>query len=78
MKHINLEQRKIISSEIAHNNKLIEIAKRLKFNPRNILKEVRRKKHQVIILQISSPNDLLLYVQKYSNNCIYAKFKYDA
>lgn len=43
-KHINLEQRKIISSGIAHNEKLIEIAERLEIDPRSISKEVRRNR----------------------------------
>ena len=40
-KHINLEQRKLISSGIAHNDRLIEIAERLELDPRSISKEVR-------------------------------------
>jgi len=43
-KHINLEQRKIISSGIAHNNKLIQIAESLELDPRSISKEVRRNR----------------------------------
>ena len=39
-KHINLEQRKLISSGIAHNDKLIEIAERLRINPWSISKGI--------------------------------------
>lgn len=42
--HINFEQRKLISSKIAHNDKLIEIAERLDLDPRSISKEVRRNR----------------------------------
>ncbi len=43
-KHINLEQRKVISSGIAHNDKLIEISKRLSLDPRSISREVKRNR----------------------------------
>ena len=43
-KHINLEQRKLISSGIAHNDRLIEIAERLELDSRSISKEVRRNR----------------------------------
>ena len=46
-KHINLEQRKLISSGIAHNDKLIEIAERLDLDPRSISKEDKRKRDPV-------------------------------
>ena len=39
-KHINLEQRKLISSGIAHNDRLIEIAERLRINPWSISKGI--------------------------------------
>ena len=39
-KHLNIEQRKIISSGIAHNDKLVDIAERLEMDPRGISKEV--------------------------------------
>ena len=42
--HINFEQRKLISSKITHNDKLIEIAERLDLDPRSISKEVRRNR----------------------------------
>lgn len=43
-KHLNLEQRKIISLGIVHNDKLIEIAGRLELDPSGISKEVRRNR----------------------------------
>lgn len=42
--HINFEQRKLISSKIVHNDKLIEIAERFDLDPRSISKEVRRNR----------------------------------
>ena len=61
-KHINLEQRKLISSGIAHNDRLIEIAERLGVSPRQIskAKEVDLKannelKDALKRLQISVP-----------------------
>ena len=45
--HINFEQRKLISSKIAHNDKLIEIAEKLDLDPRSISKEVRRNRFPV-------------------------------
>lgn len=86
-KHINFEQRKIISSGIAHNDKLIEIAERLEIDPRNVSKEVRRNR-----VPVDYPSDATLNCPKlnrwplvctkcklrYSNDCIHVKFKYDA
>ena len=43
-KHLNIEQRKIISSGLAHNDKLVDIAERLEFDPRGISREVRRNR----------------------------------
>ena len=86
-KHINLAQRKIISSGIAHNEKLIEIAERLEVDPRSISKEVRRNRIPVDYSLDTTPkcpklNRWPLVCTKcklrYSNNCSYIKFKYDA
>jgi len=86
-KHINLEQRKIISSGIAHNDKLIEIAERLEIDPRSISKEVRRNRIPVYYPADATPNcpninrwPLVCTKCKlrYSNDCIHVKFKYDA
>ena len=86
-KHINIEQRKVISSGIAHNDKLIEIAERLNLDPRSISKEVRRNRIPVDYADKSTQicpklNRWPLVCTKcklrYSKNCLYKKFKYDA
>ena len=46
-KHINFEQRKVISSGISHNYKLKEIADTLGLNPTNISKEVKRNRKEI-------------------------------
>ena len=86
-KHINFEQRKIISSGIAHNDKLIEIAKRIDLDPRSISKEVRRNRVPIdyesdYIVKCPNLNRWPLVCTKcrlrYSRDCSYTKFKYDA
>ena len=86
-KHINLEQRKIISSGIAHNNKLIQIAESLELDPRSISKEVRRNRIPVdypdgTISKCPKLNRWPLVCTKckyrYSSKCTYVKLKYDA
>ncbi len=86
-KHINEEQRRIISSGIAHNDKLIDIAERLELDPRSISKEVRRNR-----IHVDYPDDTISKCPKlnrwplvctkckyrYSSNCTYVKLKYDA
>ena len=46
-KHINFEQRKVISSGIVHKYKVKEIAEALGFDPTSISKEVKRNRHLV-------------------------------
>ena len=86
-KHINLEQRKLISSGIAHNDRLIEIAERLELDSRSISKEVRRNRVPVdytkeYISKCPNFNRWSLVCTKcklrYSKDCCYKKFKYDA
>ena len=86
-KHINLEQRKVISSGISHNDKLIDIAERLELDPRSISKEVKRNR-----IPIGYPDNTISKCPKlnrwplvctkckfrYSSNCNHIKFKYDA
>ncbi|MDD6403173.1 MAG: helix-turn-helix domain-containing protein [Mollicutes bacterium] len=85
-KHINLEQRKLISSGIAHNDRLIEIAERLELDPRSISKEVRRNRVPIdyikeCISKCPNLNRWPLVCTKcklrYSKDCCYTKFKYD-
>ena len=86
-KHINLEQRKIISSGIAHNDKLIEIAERLNLDPRSISKEVKR--NRVPIGYPDGTNSKCTILNRwhlvctkckfrYSDKCHHVKLKYDA
>jgi IS30 family transposase len=86
-KHINLEQRKVISSGIAHNDKLVEISERLSLDPRSISKEVKRNRipvgySQDVIPKCPNLNRRPLVCTKcklrYSSNCTHIKFKYDA
>ena len=86
-KHINFEQRKVISSGIAHNDKLIEISERLGLDPRSISKEVRRNRIPVdypdgTVSKCPKINRWPLVCTKckfrYSSNCTHVKFKYDA
>lgn len=85
-KHINFEQRKLISSGIAHNDKLIKIAERLDLDPRSISKEVRRNRVPIdykseYIVKCPKLNRWPLVCTKcklrYSRDCLYTKFKYD-
>ena len=86
-KHINLEQRKVISSGIAHNDKLIEISERLSLDPRSISREVRRNRIPVDYSLDTKPKCPKLdrwplvctkCKLRYSKHCHYIKFKYDA
>ena len=86
-KHLNIEQRKIISSGLAHNDKLVDIAERLEFDPRGISREVRRNRIPIgypdgTISKCSKLNRWPLVCTKckfrYSSNCKHIKFKYDA
>lgn len=87
MEHINLEQRKLISSGIAHNDKLIEFAERLGFDSRSISIEVKINRVPIdytkkYISKCPNLNRWSLVCTKcklrYSKDCCYKKFKYDA
>ena len=43
-KHLDIENRKVISSCISHNYKLINISKILNYDPRGISREVKRNR----------------------------------
>ena len=86
-KHLNIEQRKAISSGIAHNDKLVDIADRLEMDPRGISKEVRRNRIPVgypdgTISKCSKLNRWPLVCTKckfrYSSRCTQVKLKSDA
>ncbi len=85
-KHINVEQRKLIHSGIAHNNKLIEIATNLEIDPRSVSREVKRNR-----IPIDYPDGTISKCPKinkwpfvctnckfrYSDKCTHVKYKYD-
>ena len=83
-KHLDIENRKIISSCISHDYKLINVSKILNYDPRGISREVKRNR---IEISIGLKNDCKRtkkwpYVctgckHRYSN-CPYTKYIYDA
>ena len=86
-KHLKIEQRKIISSGLAHNDKLIDIAERLEMDPRGISKEVRRNRIPIdypdgTISKCTKLNRWPLVCSRckyrYSSNCNHVKYRYDA
>ena len=84
-KHITFEQRKTISSCIAHNYKLIEISKILGFNPTTISREVKRNRTLVNSQCTFSKCPKLErwpfvcnYCSKVYKPCYFAKYKYIA
>ena len=84
-KHINLEQRKNISSCIAHNYKLVQIGKLLKLDPTSISKEVKRNR---IVVKTGSTGNQCTKLNRWPyvcsscklryTNCRFDKYKYDA
>jgi len=84
-KHINFEQRKTITSGIAHNKKLYEIADMLNLDPTSVSKKVKRNRTITKYGRTSQECPLLNrwpYVcancnKKYTT-CHLKQFKYDA
>lgn len=85
-KHLNEEQRKIISNGISKGSKLIEIAENIGFDPTSISKEVKRnRKPTTIGSNITDCKKVKRwpYVcsgcnKKYNNQCAFTKYKYDS
>lgn len=84
-KHINLEQRKSISSCIAHNYKLVQIGELLNLDPTSVSKEVKRNRIGVNPSSTSKQCPKLNrwpYVCSSCNlrytKCSFDKYKYDA
>ena len=84
-KHINFEQRKVISSGIAHNSKVKEIANALDIDPTSISKEVKRNRDMITIgnnITSCKRTQRWPYVcsgcNKRYTNCPLTKYKYDA
>ena len=85
-KHLDIENRKTISSCISHNYKLIDISKILNYDPRGISREVKRNRIPIDLPNVTSSNCPTLkrwpYVCTNCKNrykeCPFIKFKYDA
>lgn len=85
-KHMNQENRNVISSCLSHNYKLINISKILNYDPRAISKEVKRNRIPIddITATSSSCDKLKRWPYVCSNckfrykSCPFIKFKYDA
>ena len=83
-KHISFDQRKVISSGIAHGYKLREIAESLLLDPTSISKEVKRNRCDIKegLNNNCKRTSRWPYVcsgcNKKYNNCIFVKYKYDA
>ena len=85
-KHLNEEQRKIISNGISKGSKLIEIAENIGFDPTSISKEVKRnRKPTTTGSNITDCKKVKRwpYVcsgcnKKYNNQCAFTKYKYDS
>ena len=84
-KHLSFDQRKVISSGIAHNYKAKDIAETLGFDPTSISKEVKRNRETISIGLNNNCKKINRwpYVcsgcnKKYNNKCTFTKYKYDA
>ncbi len=85
-KHLDIENRKTISSCISHNYKLINISKILNYDPRGISRKVKRNRISIDFPNATSSNCSTLkrwsYVCSNCKNrykkCPFIKFKYDA
>jgi transposase, IS30 family len=84
-KHLSFEQRKVISSSIAHNSKLKTIASLLSVDPTSVSKEVKRNRDPIYVgLNSSKCSKLERWpfvctgCDKKYTNCPFTKFKYDA
>lgn len=85
-KHLDIENRKAISSCISHNYKLINISKILNYDPRGISREVKRNRIPIDFPNATSSNCPTLKRWPYVctncksryKECPFIKFKYDA
>jgi IS30 family transposase len=86
-KHLNIEQRKVISSALAHGRKLNDVASSLYLDPRSISREVKRNRVPVDYKNCDTSKCPKLkrwpFVcsncqLRYSSKCPFVKFKYDA
>lgn len=84
-KHLSLDQRKVISSGIAHNYTIKKIAESIGFDPTSISKEVKRNRISTTVgLNITNCNKInrwpyvCLGCRKKYDNCPFTKYKYDA
>jgi len=85
-KHLSIDQRKVISSGIAHEYKVKDIGESLGVDPTTVSKEVKRNRDQITIgLSTSTCKRINRwpYVctgcsKRYNNKCSLTKYKYDA
>lgn len=84
-KHLTLEQRKVISSGISHENKLKQIGKSLQVDPTSVSKEVKRNRITTSTGLKSNckrtnrwPYVCSCCKKRYNNQCFFTKYKYDA
>ena len=85
-KHLDIENRKTISSCISHNYKLINISKILGYDPRGISREVKRNRIPIDFPDATSSNCPKLKRWPYVctncksryKDCPFVKFKYDS
>jgi len=85
-KHLTFEQRKVISSGIAHEEKAKRIAESLGVDPTTVSKEVKRNRDQITVGLTTPtckrtskwPHVCSGCPKRYNNSCSLTKYKYDA
>ena len=85
-KHLTLEQRKVISSGIAHQKKAKDVAESLGVDPTTVSKEVKRNRDQISVgINTTTckktskwPHVCSGCHKRYNNSCSLTKYKYDA
>ena len=73
-KHINFEQRKTISSGIAHNLKVKDIGELLDLDPTGISREVKR--NRTIVQPIKSNIEICPSLKRWPYVCTNCKYRY--
>ena len=73
--HINLEQRKIITSSLSQNRKLVEIADLLDIDPSSISKEIKRNRK--LRKKGSITDKVCVHTQRFPHCCNFCPKKYN-
>ena len=82
--HLDIENRKTISSCISHDHKLINISKILNYYLRGIWREIKRNRIEISIgfknngKRTKKWSYVCTECKKRDSNCPYTKYKYDA